>query len=65
MIGYACGDAIMHNPDFTGYGTTASADRAVLDGGLAMAWTAVGLATDEEQRGRLLTRLAERGSLDG
>ncbi|MEV5004152.1 M20 family metallopeptidase [Streptomyces sp. NPDC055692] len=61
MIGYDCGDAIMHNPDFTRYGTTASADLAVLDGGLAMAWTALGLATDEGQRGRLLKRLAERG----
>ncbi|MEU3343541.1 M20 family metallopeptidase [Streptomyces sp. NPDC006700] len=61
MIGYDCGDAIMHNPDFTRYGTTAGADLAVLDGGLAMAWTALGLATDEEQRSRLLKRLAERG----
>ncbi|MGW3510272.1 M20 family metallopeptidase [Streptomyces sp. NPDC000994] len=61
MIGYDCDDAIMHNPDFTRYGTTASADLAVLDGGLAMAWTALGLATDEGQRGRLLKRLAERG----
>ncbi|MGW2894243.1 M20 family metallopeptidase [Streptomyces sp. NPDC001212] len=61
MIGYDCGDAIMHNPDFTRYGTTASADLAVLDGGLAMAWTALGLATDEGQRSRLLKRLAERG----
>ncbi|MFJ5894975.1 M20 family metallopeptidase [Streptomyces sp. NPDC093064] len=61
MIGYDCGDAIMHNPDFTRYGTTASADLAVLDGGLAMAWTALGLATDEGQRVRLLKRLAERG----
>ncbi|MFD4610814.1 M20 family metallopeptidase [Streptomyces sp. NPDC058440] len=61
MIGYDCGDAIMHNPDFTRYGTTASADLAVLDGGLAMAWTALGLATDEEQRSRLLKRLAARG----
>ncbi|PJM94932.1 peptidase M20 [Streptomyces sp. CB01373] len=61
MIGYDCGDAIMHNPEFTRYGTTASADLAVLDGGLAMAWTALGLATDEEQRSRLLKRLAERG----
>ncbi|MFE7232857.1 M20 family metallopeptidase [Streptomyces sp. NPDC002405] len=61
MIGYDCGDAIMHNPDFTRYGTTASADLAVLDGGLAMAWTALGLATDEGQRSRLLNRLTERG----
>ncbi|MEU4167016.1 amidohydrolase [Streptomyces sp. NPDC026665] len=59
-IGYDCGDTIMHNPEFTRYGTSAGADRAVLDGGLAMAWTALTLATDEEQRTRLLTRLAQR-----
>ncbi|MEV6192162.1 hypothetical protein AB0M19_07130 [Streptomyces sp. NPDC051920] len=59
-IGYDCGDTIMHNPEFTRYGTSAGADRAVLDGGLAMAWTALTLATDEEQRTSLLTRLAQR-----
>ncbi|MFD9660891.1 M20 family metallopeptidase [Rhodococcus sp. NPDC059968] len=59
-IGYDCGDTIMHNPEFTRYGVTAHADRAVLDGGLAMAWTAIGLATDEAHRADLLTRLAAR-----
>lgn len=59
-IGYDCGDTIMHNPEFTRYGTSAGADRAVLDGGLAMAWTAIGLAADERHRARLLARLAER-----
>lgn len=61
MIGYDCGDAIMHNPEFTRYGVTAQAGRAVLDGGLAMAWTAIGLATDPEHRRSLLARLAARG----
>ncbi|MER5760272.1 amidohydrolase [Streptomyces sp. NPDC002082] len=60
MIGYDCGDAIMHNPEFTRYGVTAQADRAVLDGGLAMAWTVIGLATDPEHRRSLLARLAAR-----
>ncbi|MFF3262518.1 M20 family metallopeptidase [Streptomyces sp. NPDC002932] len=60
MIGYDCGDAIMHNPDFTAYGTGPGADRAVLDGGLAMAWTAIGLATDDSHRATLLERLAAR-----
>ena len=60
MIGYDCGDAIMHNPDFTRFGTTPQADRAVLDGGLAMAWTALALATDEDHRNSLLGRLAAR-----
>ncbi|WP_086832240.1 M20 family metallopeptidase [Streptomyces sp. NRRL B-24572] len=61
-IGYDCGDTIMHHPDFTRYGTTAAADRAVLDGGLAMAWTAIDLATDPAQRERLLARVAARAA---
>ncbi|MFD4263880.1 hypothetical protein ACFWR9_41325 [Streptomyces sp. NPDC058534] len=59
-IGYDCGDTIMHNPEFTRYGTSAGADGAVLDGGLAMAWTAITLAADDRHRARLLARLAER-----
>lgn len=62
MIGYDCGDAIMHNPEFTRYGVGAGADRAVLDGGLAMAWTAIELATDTNHRRSLLTRLATRSA---
>ncbi|GGS89691.1 amidase [Streptomyces tanashiensis] len=61
-IGYDCGDTIMHHPDFTRYGTTAAADRAVLDGGLAMAWTAIDLAADPAQRERLLARVAARAA---
>ncbi|MGW6536164.1 amidohydrolase [Streptomyces sp. NPDC055051] len=60
MIGYDCGDAIMHNPEFTRYGTTPGADRAVLDGGLAMAWTALDLATDDTHRTTLAQRLKAR-----
>ncbi|MCF2533682.1 amidohydrolase [Yinghuangia soli] len=60
-IGYDCGETIMHNPEFTAYGTTPGADKAVLDGGLAMAWTAIELATAEATRTRLLTAHAERG----
>ncbi|MCX4919386.1 amidohydrolase [Streptomyces sp. NBC_00687] len=59
-IGYDCGDTIMHNPDFTRYGISAGADRAVLDGGLAMAWTTIALAVDENHRSDLLTRLTDR-----
>ncbi|MFE9040511.1 amidohydrolase [Streptomyces sp. NPDC012421] len=60
MIGYDCGDAIMHNPEFTRYGTTPGADRAVMDGGLAMAWTALDLATDDTHRATLARRLKAR-----
>ncbi|WP_078971404.1 peptidase dimerization domain-containing protein [Streptomyces chattanoogensis] len=60
MIGYDCGGALMHHPGFTRRGITAGADRAVLDGGLALAWTALALAVDEGHRARLLRRLADR-----
>ncbi|MFE2914251.1 M20 family metallopeptidase [Kitasatospora indigofera] len=60
MIGYDCGDTIMHNPAFTRFGTSPQADLAVLDGGLAMAWTALDLALDPAHRASLLTRLAAR-----
>ncbi|GAA1963491.1 M20 family metallopeptidase [Kitasatospora viridis] len=60
MIGYACGDTIMHNPEFTRFGVSAGADRAVLDAGLAMAWTAADLALDPAHRASLLARLAAR-----
>ncbi|MFI8371611.1 hypothetical protein [Streptomyces sp. NPDC085466] len=60
VIGYDCGDAIMHNPEFTRHGTTPGADRAVLDGGLAMAWTALDLATDDTHRATLARRLKTR-----
>ncbi|MFF3603991.1 amidohydrolase [Streptomyces sp. NPDC002463] len=63
-IGYDCGDTIMHHPDFTRYGTTAAADRAVLDGGLAMAWTAIDLATDPARRERLLAGVAARAAVN-
>ncbi|WP_328470500.1 hypothetical protein [Streptomyces sp. NBC_00448] len=61
-LGYDCGDTIMHNPEFTRYGTSAAADRAVLDGGLVMAWTVIALAADTGQRARLLDRLASRAA---
>ncbi|MFE2720841.1 M20 family metallopeptidase [Kitasatospora sp. NPDC059327] len=59
-IGYGTGDTVMHHPDFTRYGTSAEADRAVLDGGLAMAWTAIALASGDTHRASLLERLGRR-----
>ncbi|SEL88287.1 amidohydrolase [Streptacidiphilus jiangxiensis] len=64
MIGYDCGDTIMHNPEFTRFGTSAQADRALLDGGLAMAWTAADLALDPEHRTALLSRLSARSKAE-
>lgn len=65
LIGYDCGDAMMHNPDFTRYGTTSGADKALLDGGLAMAWAAVTLAEDPATRTRLVADAAARTPVSG
>ncbi|SHG49151.1 M20 family metallopeptidase [Streptoalloteichus hindustanus] len=61
-IAIDCGDAVNHQPEFAAACATPSADRAVLDGALAMAWTAVAAATDQTQRARLLSGAARRGA---
>jgi amidohydrolase len=44
-IGIDSGGAVNHQPEFAGACVNASADRAVLEGSVAMAWTAIDLAT--------------------
>jgi amidohydrolase len=46
--------AVNHQPEFTAKCATPAADRAVFDGAVAMAWTAVDAAADEALRERLL-----------
>jgi amidohydrolase len=48
--------AVNHQPEFTAHCVTEAADKAVIDGSLAMAWTAIDLATDAKVRERLLAR---------
>jgi amidohydrolase len=48
--------AVNHQPEFTAHCITEAADKAVLDGGLAMAWTAIDLANDTKVRERLLAK---------
>lgn len=48
--------AINHQPEFTAACITAAADQAVIDGALALAETAVGVANDEALRERLMKR---------
>jgi amidohydrolase len=45
MLGLGCAPAVNHQPEFAAACVTATADRAVLDGAIAMAWTAADLAT--------------------
>jgi amidohydrolase len=56
MIGIDSFPEVNHQPGFTKRCITASADQAVYDGALAMAWTAVDLATDPDLRARLLSQ---------
>ncbi len=44
-IAIESGGAVNHQPEFAGACINASADRAVLEGALAMAWTAIDIAT--------------------
>jgi metal-dependent amidase/aminoacylase/carboxypeptidase family protein len=48
--------AVNHQPEFAAACVTASADAAVRDGAVAMAWTAIDAATDPALRARLLAR---------
>jgi hypothetical protein len=56
MIGINSWPASNHQPEFTEKCATEAADRAVIDGAIAMAWTAIDLATDGATRERLMSR---------
>jgi amidohydrolase len=53
-IGIASFPAVNHQPEFAAHCITPAADRALVEGGLALAWTAVDLATMPSLRNRLL-----------
>ncbi|MGY0499336.1 M20 family metallopeptidase [Nocardia sp. FBN12] len=44
MLGLDCAPAVNHQPEFAAACITATADRAVLDGAIGMAWTAIDIA---------------------
>jgi amidohydrolase len=48
--------AVNHQPEFTAHCATPTADRALRDGAVAMAWSAIDCAADATIRNRLLTR---------
>ncbi|MEY2433318.1 MAG: hypothetical protein QOC92_3043 [Acidimicrobiaceae bacterium] len=53
-LGLDCLPAGNHQPEFTGQCITGTADKAVRDGALAMAWTCIDAATSATERERLL-----------
>ena len=58
MIGLNCMPAANHHPSFTAFCATETADRAILDGALSMAWTSIDAALSQPVRTRLLSRAA-------
>ena len=58
MIGIASLPAVNHQPEFAAHCVTEFTDKALVDGSLAMAWTAIDIATDRGIRGRLLGAIA-------
>ena len=54
LLGLDCYPISNHQPEFAAFCITDVADKAVLDGATAMAWTVADIATDETQRSRLL-----------
>lgn len=59
-IAIECGEAVNHQPEFAAACVSPSADRAVCDGALALALTAVAAATDDAQRDRLIGGVSRR-----
>lgn len=51
MLGLGCLPAVNHQPEFAAACITPEADRAVLDGAVALAWTAADVATRHEAAG--------------
>jgi len=57
MIGLSSLPAVNHQPEFTAHCVGAVAERALLDGALALAWTAIDLAGDDVLSARLRARV--------
>jgi amidohydrolase len=56
MIGINSLPAANHQPEFAAHCVTESADKALVDGAVAMAWTAIDMASDGDVRNLLLGR---------
>jgi amidohydrolase len=54
FIGIDSLPAVNHQPEFTAHCIKQEADKALIDGALAMAWTAIDIAEDDSLRSRLI-----------
>jgi amidohydrolase len=59
FIGIDSGDAVNHQPEFAAACVAPAADKAVIDGAVALAWTALDIASNDALRKRLMTRTEE------
>ena len=55
-IGIESLPAVNHQPEFAAHCVTPAADRALVDGAIAMAWTAIDVAADASLSARLRAR---------
>jgi amidohydrolase len=56
ILGIDSAPAVNHQPEFTAATIAPAADRAIYDGAVALAWTAIDAASDPDIRQRLLDR---------
>ena len=56
MIGLPSSPAVNHQPEFAAHCATPAADKALLDGSVGMAWTAIDMARNDAVRDRLVRR---------
>jgi amidohydrolase len=56
ILGIDSAPAVNHQPEFTDATISPAADRAIYDGAVAMAWTAIDAASDPDLRQKLLDR---------
>lgn len=60
FIGIDSLPAVNHQPGFTDAAARPPADRAVIDGAISLAWTAIDAATDEQLAGELMAADGQR-----
>ena len=58
LLGLGTLPVVNHQPEFAAFCATAAADRALVDGAVAMAWTTIDASTSEPTRHRLLAHSA-------
>ncbi len=63
MLGLDCFPVSNHQPEFAAFCATPTADKALRDGAVAMAWTCIDLATTADVRERLLASTSRSGDV--